>query len=131
MPRTPESQRIARSTDGHPMRQQMFAWNNSDAGKEAQRKYRETEAYKIRSEKERRLGGSVSAYVKNVRQLSRKNATQARQRWTANQVAELKKLLEEGYTCKEIGLVLQRSLQAIERKKARLEKADMKTGTTK
>jgi len=122
MPRTIESQREGRATEGHPYRNQMIAWNNSEEGKAAQRKYRQTDAYKQLVKEQGKVGGKNYEHLRTVRIASRKTANQANQKWTVQQVDELKELLIAGYTCKEIGFALQRSLQSIERKKSRIQK---------
>jgi len=130
MPRTIESQREGRATEGHPYRLQMIAWNNSEAGKYAQRKYKQTDAYKQLAQEEGSVGGKNYERLRTVRVASRKAANKSGEKWTAHQIEELQKLLVAGYTCKEIGLVLQRSLQAIERKKSRLGRSCDQVDTT-
>jgi hypothetical protein len=122
MPRTIESQRQGRATEGHPYRLQMIAWNKGELGKAAQIKHKQTDRYKKKMKQEKKVGGKLYEHMKTVRVASRKTAAKSGQFWTVEQVEELEELIRAGYTCKEIGLALQRSLQSIERKKARLKK---------
>lgn len=100
----------------------MIAWNKGELGKAAQIKHKQTDRYKKKMKQEKKVGGKLYEHMKTVREASRKTANKAGQFWTVEQVEELEELIRAGYTCKEIGLALQRSLQSIERKKARLKK---------
>lgn len=116
MPTNIETRRKNRAILGHPAREQMLAWNRGEGGQAAVARYKATEAYKQKRQRDDQVGGIHYEYTQATRIQSRLGAFQARSKWTADQYQMLRLLLQQGYTHPNIALALQRSLQAVEHK---------------
>ena len=116
MPRNLETRRKNRATVGHPAREQMLAWNHGEGGQAALARYKATEYYKQKMQREGQVGGVHYEHTQTTRVKSRISAFQSRSKWTADQYQMLNLLLAQGYTHVDIALAMQRSLQAVEHK---------------
>ena len=93
-------------------RMAMIAWNNSEKGKAARKKYYATGV----------MAPGSKLYMKDKAK-DRESITKAekhRHEWTAKEEAELIAMVKQGKSAKEIADALSRSIRGIERKRERL-----------
>ena len=115
-------QKFLRSIDS-PKRRTMQKWNASEKGKAAQRRYIES-GKAAATRRLRRAKSDVDSNRKNkIRDESRVGKKMARRLWTKNLDIELLRLVREGKTSREIGDLMGRSLQSIERRRQRIGKS--------
>lgn len=102
-------------------RQAMLRWSASELGQAARKRYLESGGREKQAES-RALGTEAYARKNKLRQDSIKAAEKRRRHWTAAEEAELLKLHAEGVPAPEIAKILSRSIEGIEKKRAKLKR---------
>jgi DNA-binding NarL/FixJ family response regulator len=112
--------REQRKMEGHPQRESMIKWNNSAAAKEAQKRYVKSDKGRSNNRKNKKKGTKCYETTMKRRSLTRELAKKSRIPWLIRDERLLEQYVHEGKTQKEIGLLLERSEQAIMHKIRRL-----------